>query len=198
MYLCVHLKGHFPRCPAASASPVISSSLWATRGNKEAGLSFLTPSPVQWRHTHTHTVLSSAEKKLLHEFMQRLCVCKYVCPCFMNFNLLFLLWGRVKNTNKETHWSPQELGLQSDLVQQEVETKSDAQVVLWVQKHIRKQKFKVLMCSVTIQILNQKQGKGHHCNACTQSGWNIISGGLWSKIQSNWHKECFGTKDSLH
>lgn len=53
-------KGHFPRSPAA---PMIRHRhSGRQRGNKEAGLSFLTPSPIQW--THTHTVWGSVEKAL--------------------------------------------------------------------------------------------------------------------------------------
>lgn len=97
VWVCLHpyaqrSKGHFPRCPAAQGFSVTSSSLRATRGNKEAGLSFLTPSSIQWRHT---LVLGWAGKVVGR--VQANCVCNGVCVTNRFYELKFWV-----NTNKET------------------------------------------------------------------------------------------------
>lgn len=132
---CVHLrvpgsKGHFPRCPAAPGSSVTSSSPWATRGNKEAGLFLPDPIPnTMERHTHSHTlaVLCSAGKALAWVYAKSVCV--------RSSSLLYELRSAVDVVSfRGKVWISH--------MQQEVELNLKYR---WLQKQVRRQRFEVLV-----------------------------------------------------
>lgn len=48
--------------------------------NKEAGFSFLTQSPIQWKHTHRHTLCMVLQEK--HRWKEKACgLCDSACVC---------------------------------------------------------------------------------------------------------------------
>lgn len=50
VFVCAEVSRSFPTMPLHFQAPSVTSpSPTAARGNKEAGFSFLTPSPTQWR-----------------------------------------------------------------------------------------------------------------------------------------------------
>lgn len=137
---CAEVLRSFPTMPCSSR---VLCDVIVTLGDKgeikRRGFSFLTPSPIQWRHTQLWV---SAGKALVLVYANSVYVNVRVCLLWFMNSMLPVVFGVINKEEVCRNFGsvPHAGGIRS---------KSKEQVALWLQKPVRKWKLNV--CSESFQ-----------------------------------------------